>query len=212
MKRGIRILSLFCLSSTLWLAGHAAAAGQEPLAAAAVADATRPDADKARDADRKPAEMLAFAKIQPGQVVVDYFAGRGYFTRLFSTAVGPQGAVYAIAPQALLERLKGKPLPPPVSAEPGRGNVHEAVGAASLNVPVKADVVWTSQNYHDIRIWSGAAGTAELNQAVFGAQTGRLLYSAGPRGPAGTGRGRHGQAAPHRRGAGQAGGAGGRLR
>ncbi|GJJ02247.1 methyltransferase [Duganella rhizosphaerae] len=163
-----RTLGLLCLSSALALAaGLAGAAGQAPLAAAAVADATRPDADKARDADRKPAEMLAFAKVQPGQVVVDYFAGRGYFTRLFSTAVGPQGAVYAIAPQVLLDRLKGKPLPPAVSAEPGRANVHEAVSAASLNVPVKADLVWTSQNYHDIRIWSGAAGTAELNKAVF---------------------------------------------
>ena len=167
---GSRTLVLLSLSSTLWLAaGYAAAAGQAPLAAAAVADATRPDADKARDADRKPAEMLAFAKVQPGQTVIDYFPGRGYFTRLFSTAVGPQGAVYAVAPQAWVDRLKGKPLPPPVSAEPGRGNVHETVGAASLNVPVKADVVWTSQNYHDIRIWGGAAGTAELNKAAFDA-------------------------------------------
>jgi predicted methyltransferase len=165
-----RTLGLLCLTSTMALllaAGHASAAGQAPLAAAAVADAGRPDADKARDADRKPAEMLAFAKVQPGQVVVDYFAGRGYFTRLFSTAVGPQGSVYAIAPQVLVDRLKGKPLPPAVSAEPGRANVHEAISAASLNVPVKADLVWTSQNYHDIHIWSGAAGTAELNKAVF---------------------------------------------
>lgn len=163
---GNRILVLLSLSGALALAvGHATA--QAPLAAAAVADATRPDADKARDADRKPAEMLGFAKVQPGQTVVDYFPGRGYFTRLFSTAVGPQGTVYAAAPQVWLDRAKGKPLPPPVSAEPGRANVHETVSAASLNVPVKADLVWTSQNYHDIHIWGGAAGTAELNKAAF---------------------------------------------
>jgi predicted methyltransferase len=113
--------------------------------------------------------MLAFAKVQPGQTVIDYFPGRGYFTRLFSTAVGPQGAVYAVAPQVFIDRLKGKPLPPAVSGEPGRGNVHAAVGAASMNVPAKADLVWTSQNYHDIHIWGGAAATAELNKAAFDA-------------------------------------------
>ncbi|GJI99244.1 methyltransferase [Duganella caerulea] len=163
-----RPLILLSLAGALCLAAGQAAA-QAPLAAAAVADAGRPDADKARDADRKPAEMLAFAQVQPGQTVVDYFPGRGYFTRLFSAAVGPQGSVYAAAPQVWVDKLKGKPLPPPVSAEPGRGNVHETVAAASLNVPVKADLVWTSQNYHDIRIWGGAAATAELNKAVFDA-------------------------------------------
>jgi predicted methyltransferase len=170
MKRQARTLALFCLSGAMLLTAlNAGAAGQAPLAAAAVADSGRPDADKARDADRKPADMLAFAKVQPGQTVIDYFPGRGYFTRLFSTAVGPQGAVYAVAPQLFVDRLKGKPLPPPVSAEPGRGNVHAVVGAASMNVPVKADLVWTSQNYHDIHIWGGAAGTAELNKAAFDA-------------------------------------------
>ena len=33
--------------------------------AAAVASSERPDADKARDADRKPAEMMAFAGVRP---------------------------------------------------------------------------------------------------------------------------------------------------
>ena len=166
-----RILSLLCLSGALWLAaGQAGAAGQAPLAAAAVADAGRPDADKARDAGRKPAEMLAFAKVQPGQTVIDYFPGRGYFTRLFSGAVGPTGSVYAAHPQLLVDRLKGKPLPPPVSAEAGRGNVHEVIAAgATLNVPVKADLVWTSQNYHDVHIWGGAEAAAQLNKAAFDA-------------------------------------------
>lgn len=160
--------AMLCLAGMLSsAAGHVAAADSAPLAAAAVADAGRPEADTKRDADRKPADMLTFANVKPGQVVIDYFPGRGYFTRLFSAAVGPQGAVYAAAPQIWVDRLKGKPLPPPVSAEPGRANVHEVISAASMNVPVKADLVWTSQNYHDIHIWGGAAATAELNKAVF---------------------------------------------
>src|SRR5471032_2519976 len=110
-----RALGALCLASTLMLSAYpAAAVAAEPSAAiaAAVADTSRPDADKARDALRKPAEMLAFAGIQPGQTVVDFMPGRGYFTRMFSTAVGPSGAVYAVNPQVLVDKLAGKPLPP----------------------------------------------------------------------------------------------------
>jgi len=148
--------------------------------------AARPDADKARDADRKPAEMLAFAKVKPGQVVIDYLPGKGYFTRLFSTAVGAGGAVYAVTPQLYLDKHKGVGSPS-ITTEPGRGNVHDAVaGDATLGVPAKADLVWTSQNYHDVHIWVGAAGTAQLNRAVFAALKpgGRyvVLDHAGPAG------------------------------
>ena len=34
-------------------------------------DASRPDADKARDAGRRPAEVLSFLGVQRGQTVVD---------------------------------------------------------------------------------------------------------------------------------------------
>lgn len=137
---------------------------------AILTDAGRPDTDKARDPERKPADMLAFAKVRPGQTVVDFLPGRGYFTRLFSLGVGPRGTVYAVTPQVYLERAKGRPLPPPVSGEPGRGNVHELVATAdSFDLPKKADLVWTSQNYHDVHIWLGASGAAALNKAVFDA-------------------------------------------
>ena len=46
------------------------AAPPSPAIAAAIADTTRPAADRDRDADRKPAEMLAFAGVKPGMVVV----------------------------------------------------------------------------------------------------------------------------------------------
>jgi len=135
-----------------------------------VSDPARPAEDTARDADRKPADMLAFAKVRPGETIVDFLPGKGYFTRLFSLGVGPRGTVYAVTPQVYLDRAKGRPLPPPVSGEPGRGNVRELVATTqSLGLPKKADLVWTSQNYHDVHIWLGAAGTAALNKAVFDA-------------------------------------------
>lgn len=160
--------SLLCAGLAALIAPAMTTAIAAPTAVtAAVADSGRPDADKARDADRKPAEMLAFAQVKPGETVIEYIPGRGYFTRLFSAAVGPKGSVYAVTPQLVVDKFKGQ-MPPPVSAEPGRSNVHEAVASGgSLNVPVKADLFWTSQNYHDVHIWAGMAGAAQLNKAVF---------------------------------------------
>ncbi|MBA2936334.1 class I SAM-dependent methyltransferase [Sphingomonas sp. CGMCC 1.13654] len=146
---------------------------------AAVADPARPAEDIARDADRKPAAMLAFAHVRPGQTIVDYIPSKGYFTRLFSAAVGPSGLVYAVTPQMLLDVFAkiGKAPPPSVTAEPGRGNVHDAIASGgSLNVPAPVDLVWTSQNYHDVHIFGGAAATAQLNTAVFAALKPGGLY------------------------------------
>jgi predicted methyltransferase len=136
--------------------------------APSVLTTARPADDMARDTERKPADMLAFAQVKSGQTVVDYLPGKGYFTRLFSNAVGTDGAVYAVVPQFLLDKYKDRPRPPSVSLEPGHANVHDAVSnATSLNVTAKADLVWTSQNYHDVHIAGGAAATAQLNKSVF---------------------------------------------
>src|ERR1700742_3665423 len=66
---------------------------------AAVADSNRSDADKQRDANRKPAETLAFIGVKSGQSVAELLPGGGYFTRIFSAAVGPKGHVYALVPE-----------------------------------------------------------------------------------------------------------------
>jgi len=167
MIRKTRLLAALAMM-TLPVIAIAAA----PLYTKAVADPARPAADTARDADRKPAEMLAFAHVKPGQTVVDYMPGKGYFTRLFSAAVGPKGAVYTETPQMMVDLYakSGHPLPPSVSIEPGRGNVHDIIASGgSFHLPAPADLVWTSQNYHDVHIFAGAAGAAQLDKAVFDA-------------------------------------------
>jgi len=57
---------------------------------------SRSDADKARDAGRKPAAVVAFLGIEPGMTVVDLLAASGYYTEVLSEAVGPDGRVYAL--------------------------------------------------------------------------------------------------------------------
>ena len=123
---------------------------------AAVADKGRPEADTKRDADRKPAEMLEIAGVKPGQTVIDLIPGGGYFTRIFSKAVGPKGTVYAVGGPAR-PTDPSKPAPPPsgpdaIAADPNYSNVKSihAPLAGGVSVPTKADVVFTAQNYHDI--------------------------------------------------------------
>ncbi len=155
------------VAGACWMPLSNAGAADAAPAASSITDSGRSAEEKARDADRKPLEMLEFAQVKPGQTVVDYIPGKGYFTRIFSNAVGPSGTVYADTPQLVIDKFKDKGLPPPVSAEPGRGNVHETVAKGDDLGASKADLVWTSQNYHDVHIWGGAKGTAELNKSVF---------------------------------------------
>ena len=63
--------------------------------AGAVANEMRSPDNVARDAERKPAEVLAFFDVKPGQTALDLFASGGYFTEVLSGAVGPKGKVYA---------------------------------------------------------------------------------------------------------------------
>ena len=120
--------------------------------AAAVSDGARPAADTQRDADRKPAALLAFAGVKPGDKVADVMPGGGYFTRLFSKVVGPQGHVYAIVPESIA-KARPQALDPlkAIAAESAFGNVGvETQPYDMLAAPSSLDLVWTSQNYHDV--------------------------------------------------------------
>jgi predicted methyltransferase len=140
----------------------APAFAQAPSAAinAAVAAADRPAADKARDANRKPAEMMAFAGVKAGQKVAELIPGAGYFTRIFSTVVGDSGKVYGVmfGDGAGIKAI---------AATPGHGNVVFVPFANNaFETPEPVDLVWTSQNYHDVYN-RDANSAAALDAAVF---------------------------------------------
>jgi predicted methyltransferase len=121
----------------------------------AVADKTRPESDTQRDADRKPAETLAFAGVKPGEQVAELIPGGGYYTRLLSAVVGPKGKVYALPNQRRPDAAADSPDPAarlaPITADAHYGNVTvNAIKVADIQLPQNVDVVWTSDNYHDI--------------------------------------------------------------
>jgi len=136
---------------------------------AAVANPDRPEADTKRDADRKPAESVAFAGIKPGDKVADLIPGRGYFTKIFSKVVGPKGWVYAYYPSNIDAIYTKNGLTFPVPANPKYPNVSVIHAPAEKFVaPEKLDVVWTSQNYHDMHDkFFGPADLGAVNKAVY---------------------------------------------
>ena len=80
-------------------AGAAPAADYAGLAAAAVADPRRPEADRAEDARRQPAAALEFFRVEPGMTVFEIEAGAGWYTELLSHLVGPDGSVVMQNPE-----------------------------------------------------------------------------------------------------------------
>jgi len=159
----MKIITQSLLMSAMFFAGaqHAvsAAAPSAPIAAA-VADPARPLADRERDANRKPAETLAFSGVKPGDQVGELLPGGGYFTRLLSKTVGPEGKVYVFVPTRpanaspdfpdLVARIQ------PVVTDPEYANVSTVVAPLSkVSFPVPLDLVWTSQNYHDLHYIPG---------------------------------------------------------
>jgi len=159
------------LSAALLASGAAFAAGPSAQMKAAVADAGRPSADTARDENRKPAEMLAFAGITPGKVVVDLLPGGGYFTRIFAKAVEPNGRVYAYLSNAADARLKSQGKDPDNQfADLKQAYKNLGVIHGDLNefvTPQAADVVWTSDNYHDLHNAGLKTDVVKLNQQIF---------------------------------------------
>lgn len=99
MKRRTPATSLM-LTAALALA--AAGCAMTPSAsdfASTVSAAGRISSDYERDAARKPAEVLAFSRIGPGKTVFEMEAGSGYYTELFSRAVGSSGSVTMQSPK-----------------------------------------------------------------------------------------------------------------
>ena len=199
-----RLLFVTTVAAAL-LAGSAAPALAQVAPAAAVADATRPATDTAKDADRHPAELIAFMGVKPGMKVMDVWTGSGYWARLFSKVVGPKGHVYAYVPAEIAE-FKSKPfdMAKAMAAEPGLGNV-EAVSDPLASAPPAAfkntlDVVWIFENYHDLyNPFMKGADVAAYNKAIFDIlKPGGVYVDRRSRGPRGLGPHGHQHHPPHR--------------
>jgi predicted methyltransferase len=137
------------------------AATPTPNYQALLTNTSRPEAERAIDAVRKPQEVMAFYAVKPGQKVADIFASRGYYTAILSQLVGPEGIVYSANPaprQELHDRLK----------LPGMSNVRLLDGPfdkLALPQDGSLDFVLLHLDYHEI----AAAVRGPMNQRIFAA-------------------------------------------
>lgn len=120
--------------------------------AAALAAPSRPQADRDRDADRKPAQLMTFLGVERGMSALDVMAAGGYMTEVLAVAVGPTGKVHAHNTAQMLQfnngaygkaigaRLENNRLP----------NVVRLDGEVTSLPPNSVDVAVTAMNLHDI--------------------------------------------------------------
>jgi predicted methyltransferase len=135
--------------------------------AAAVASETRPEADRTSDAGRKPGAVLEFFGIQRGDVVLEMWAGGGYYTELLAHVVGEDGRVYAHANTPILNftgdehaaRHADNRLP---NTEVLMAENNELVLDAG-----KFDVVTIILNYHDLYWSSEQYGWEQIDVPAF---------------------------------------------
>jgi predicted methyltransferase len=130
-----------------------AAEAAEPAASvyeAALANALRPEADRTRDAGRKPAQVLEFMGIKPGMTVLDMFSGGGWYAEIIAHVVGESGHVIAHS-NAAYKNFVGNALED--RFESGRVPQAKILMAENNHLELEADsldAVMLAQSFHDL--------------------------------------------------------------
>lgn len=143
----------------------------------AMAADVRTDADRARDANRKPVETLDFFRLTPDMRVLELVPGGGWYTKLLAPVLRDDGKLYvALGTQSVEDNLLGEP--PfdrveviPVTTAPDREG--RRLSFASLDLDVSdIDLALTFRNLHNFT----EQGRKVLNQAVFASLAPGGLY------------------------------------
>ena len=131
----------------------------------AVEHENRPEADRERDANRKPAEVLDFFNIKTTDKIGEINSGRGYLSSIMAHALTDGGLVYAHASPMSVERWKGNPIEKRLKEFP-QDNMIPVVGEMeSPNFPEQLDKILNVMTYHD-SVWTEADRDA-MNKSIF---------------------------------------------
>lgn len=84
-----------CIILLAALASAPAVPAADDLIAGAIANGDRNAANRERDGDRHPDQVLAFISLAPDAVVLDWGSGGGYWAELFAGIAGADGRIYA---------------------------------------------------------------------------------------------------------------------
>ncbi len=141
---------LFLAAATALVAlAPVTAAQADPAIAKAIADPARSEANRARDVYRHPAETLAFFGVKPGQTVVEFYPGGGWYTEILAPALKGNGTYVALPPErglpgvtAMIEKNKDRF---------GAVVIHSFSPTVPSTIPAgSADRVLTFRNVHNL--------------------------------------------------------------
>jgi predicted methyltransferase len=145
----------------------------------AVASPGRTDADRERDAGRKPGQVLEFFEIGPGMTVLDMFSGGGYYTEMLSNIVGPDGRTVAHTNSAYAGFVGNEAVDR--FANNRLANVEIMLAENNeLDLPAaEFDAVMLILSYHDIYYADAANGWPKIDGAKFRAELKKGLRPGG---------------------------------
>jgi predicted methyltransferase len=127
----------------------------------AVESPSRSAEQTARDANRKPAELLMLSGVKPGDKVVEFASAGQYFTGMLSDIVGAKGQVY-MYDLPYTEARFGAASRAFATAHPN--TKFEIVDFNTLELPKDVDVVFNVLYYHDLPL--NSIDTASLNGRI----------------------------------------------
>lgn len=152
-------------------AAQAPAEAPAPTLEQVVADQARSEANRARDAHRRPVETLKFFGVKPTDSVVELWPGGGWYTEILAPWLAPSGKLQVAGPWPNgLDRIRQKQ-----ADDPARfGGLALAAFPAREGEPRIADnsvdVVLTFRNIHNWRMGSMRGGqdyAAEAFRQIF---------------------------------------------
>ena len=136
--------------------------------AEAMAGDIRTEAELARDKNRKPAETLAFFRMQPDMRVLELLPGGGWYTKILAPVLYDEGALFiSIGTDRLQENLLGAPGFDRVTVIEADGEF-KRVGRLFEGLSFQAedmDLVLTFRNLHNFT----PDGRAAINASAFAA-------------------------------------------
>ncbi len=128
----------------------------------AIENPMRPEAQKADDVNRKPAELLTLSGVKPGDQIVEFASFGQYFTQMLSDIAGPKGNVY-MYDLPYTEKRAGEASRAFEKAHPN--SHYQLIDYNKLELPQNVDIVFNVLYYHDLSL--NDIDVAALNQRVF---------------------------------------------
>jgi len=175
-----RLFATISTTGLLAIAGPLYAAHHEDGSSGAIDIAATQDAltkaenrsveDKARDGDRRPAEVLHFLGLEKGDTVLDLVSSGGWYSVAAAIAVEPEGKVYAQNPAAALALRDGayeKEITVRLAANKLTQIERLNTEMTDLGVPDgSVDLALTALNFHDVYNSFGAEAATGMMMAV----------------------------------------------